>query len=273
MGKSKVTKKTVGITGCSGFIGKNLVDLLNRSGRYDTRCFKGDLLKEKDIENFFKKKDIHTVIHLAGAFFGEFNTLLDANFNTTANILKIGIENGLEKIIFSSSGAVYGNPVGNTSKETDCPRPNTYYGLIKLYAEQLIQLYSNLYGLKYIILRFPSVYGEGNDKGVIYNFLSGIREKGLITIYGDGKATRNFLHVSDACGAIKKCIDYKNSDIFNISNPSKVSINDLVKLLKKNYSFKVEYREADNNLHDLSLNINKARKAIGFIPRVKDMQL
>jgi len=273
MGKAKLNKKNIGITGSDGFIGRHLLELLEKDEKFNIRCFKGDLLNEKDVKDFFKEKDIDTVIHLAGAFFGDFDTLLNVNFKTTENLVRIGTENGMKKIIFSSTGAVYGEPINNVSRESDPTKPNTYYGITKLFAEKIIELYGSMFGLNYVILRFPSVYGEGNDKGVIYNFLSGIREKGYVTVYGDGKATRNFLHVSDACRSIKKCIRYRNSDIFNISNTSKVSVNDLISLLKKKYSFNIEYKESNNNLKNLLLDTKKSKKLLSFEARVKNLSL
>ncbi len=273
MGKAGLIKKTIGITGCDGFIGKHLIELIGKSGKYDIRCFKGDLLKEEDVKDFFKKGDIDMVIHLAGAFFGDFNTLLNVNFKTTENLVRIGTENGMRKIIFSSTGAVYGEPVNNASKESDPTKPNTYYGITKLFAEKIIELYSYLRGLEYVILRFPNVYGEGNDKGVIFNFLRDIKEKGAITVYGDGSATRDFLHVSDACRAIIKSINYKGSEIFNISNPTKISISGLVLLLGKKHTFSVDYREANNNLKSLHLSVKKASDFLGFRTKVSKLEI
>lgn len=273
MGKTRLKKRIIGITGCDGFIGKHLIELMEKSGKYDIRCFKGDLLKEEDVKDFFKKGDIDIVIHLAGAFFGDFTTLLNANFKTTETLVRIGVESGLKKVILSSSGAVYGEPVSRSSKEGDPLRPNTYYGLTKLYAEKYLEFYRYTHGLQYVIMRFPNVYGNGNDKGVIYNFLRDIKEKGVVTIYGDGSASRDFLHVSDACVAILKSIGYRNSDVFNISNPVKVSISDLVKMLKQKYTFSVESKEANNNLKSLHLSVKKAESLLGFKARVNKLDI
>lgn len=273
MGKAKLNKKTIGMTGSDGFIGKHLLGLLEKDEKFNIRCFKGDLLNEKDVKDFFKEKDIDTVIHLAGAFFGDFDTLLNVNFKTTENLVRIGTENGMKKIIFSSTGAVYGEPVNNASRESDPTKPNTYYGVTKLFAEKVIELYHYLYDLEYVILRFPSVYGEGNNKGVIFNFLQDIKEKGVVTVYGDGSATRDFLHVNDACRAIIKSINYKSSDIFNISNPTKVSIANLIRLLKKKYTFTVDYKQANNNLKSLHLSIKKTKDILGFKTKISKLEI
>jgi UDP-glucose 4-epimerase len=138
-----------------------------------------------------------------------------------------------------------------------------------MYAEECIRYYAN--NLDFVILRFPNVYGENNNKGVIFNFLEDIENKHEITIYGDGTQSRNFLHVIDACQAIEKSIFYEQSEIFNISNPNKISINDIEKILAKKYEFSVNYREANNNLKDLLLNIDKAKRKLNFEPRICEL--
>lgn len=262
------------ITGTDGFIGSNLTKTLNLNNNIILIPFDGNLLNKDDIVNFFDaNKNIDQIIHLAGTFFGDFDELLKINVLTTQNLLHIAVKNGVKKIIYPSSGAIYGEPIMEESLETDILKPNTFYGLAKLYTEDCIKYYYNNFNLNYIILRLPNVYGENNNKGVIYNFLTDIKNKREITIYGDGTQSRNFLHVSDVCMAIEKSIFYDKSDIFNISNPTKVSINEIVKILAKKYEFRIIYKEANNNLKDLLLDINKARNELNFLPKVKDLQI
>ena len=101
-------------------------------------------------------------------------------------------------------------------------------------------------------------------KKAYYNFLKAIHTKGSITIAGDGSQSRNFLHVSDACNAIIKSVDYNENNIFNISNPVKTSIKELVTILKQYHSFDINYKDADNFLRDLLLDTSKAEKILGF---------
>jgi UDP-glucose 4-epimerase len=266
-------KKTkIAITGSNGFIGSHLVRLLAKNDRYDVVPFVGDLLNKEDIKKFFNKnKNIDQIVHLVGLFDGNFDDLIKVNVVALANLLEQAVANKVKKIIFSSTGAVYGEPIDHDSRENDPLNPNSPYGLIKKYAEECIQYYSHNFGLKYTILRFPNIYGKGNNKGVIYCFVSDIKEKGEITIYGDGTQSRHFLHVSDACLAIEKAIDYQKSGMFNISNPKKISINDIVEILQRNYKFKIRHLPANNNLKDLLLNVDKALTELKFEAKVKEL--
>ena len=264
--------KKICITGSQGFIGTYLTPFLGES--YQVVPFTGDLLDKTQVADFFTaNEDVEVVVHLAGRFSGNLQELIDINLTVFANLLEEGIRHNLKKVIYTSTGAVYGEPQGDESLETDPLLPNTPYGLVKKFAEDLLQLFASQNGLDYDILRFPNVYGEGNNKGVVFSFLNAIKEKGVITINGDGEQARNFLHITDACQAIGLAIEYPKSDIFNISNPEVVSINDLVALLKEKYTFEVEYKPANNNLRNLLLNIDKAKNELGFDPKITKVQL
>lgn len=261
------------VTGSNGFVGQNLTEILLKENNIEIIPFVGDLLVKEETDNFFQShKDIDQVVHLVGGFFGSFEDLVKVNVIALGNLLEALVENKIGKIIFTSTGAVYGEPIEAESKETDPLSPNTLYGLSKKYAEECIEYYADNFDLEYVILRFPNVYGAGNNKGVIYNFVSNIKEKGEITVYGDGTQSRNFLHVSDACQAIKLAINYQKSDVFNISNSHKFSINDIVEILKQNYKFKVTHLPANNNLKDLLLNIDKASKLLEFKPKITELK-
>lgn len=262
-------KIKVCITGADGFVGRHLIKKLKKENKIKAVIFSGDLNDKKNVDNFFRKhRNIDQVIHLAGLFFGDFEELLDANVRTTQNLMEAGAKYGVKKIIYTSTGAVYGEPIQKESLEKNPLKPNTFYGLTKMMGESVVRYYADNYKIKYVILRFPNVYGEGNKKGVVYNFVSDIKSKKKISIFGDGKQSRNFLHVSDAVEAIKKSIAYNKSNIFNISNPQKTSINDLVGILREKYDFEVEYKDANNNLKDLLLNINKAERELKFLPKI-----
>lgn len=262
-------KEPVAITGSRGFIGSNLVQFFEQRN-IPYVVFEGDLLDFESVKDFFKANPAKQVIHLAGRFAGSFEQLIHKNVITTQHLLEAGMESGLQKIIYTSTGAVYGEPINDVSFESDLCQPNTLYGLSKKMAEDVIQHHHLVKGIKYIILRFPNVYGEGSKKGVLYNFLKDIHLKGNITIAGDGKQARNFLHVSDACEAIIKSISYDRNDIFNISTTGKTSINNIVSLLKQYYSFDTIYKAPDNNLKSLLLDTSKAETILGFKALIND---
>jgi UDP-glucuronate decarboxylase len=265
-------REKIAIIGHRGFIGTHLTSYFSdKQIPYIT--FNGDLLQNEDVESFFKNHNVNTAVFLVGRFLPPFEELVKTNLLALQNFLEIGTKSGLSKIIFTSTGAVYGEPLKDSSFEDDPLSPNTLYGLSKMYAEECIRYYNTSSKLKYVILRFPNVYGEHNNKGVIFNFLNGIKNNEKITITGSGEETRNFLHVSDACSAIEKALYFERSEIFNISNPENVSINELVGLLKTKYSFDIEYTEGTNSLKSLSLNIDKAKKLLNFESTVKEIKL
>ena len=256
-------KEPVAITGSRGFIGSNLVRMMEENNIPFT-VFNGDLLDLASIKDFFRTNPVRQVIHLAGSFTGSFQQLIQKNALTTQHLLQAGAEAGLQKIIYTSTGAVYGEPVGNASLESDVRHPNTFYGLSKKMAEDVVFHYHLVKGLSYVILRYPNVYGEGSTQGVLYNFLNDIHLKGCITVAGDGNQSRNFLHVSDACAAIVKSISYQQNNVFNISTSQKISINDLIALLKQYFSFDIHHKAPDNNLKSLLLDTSRAETELGF---------
>ena len=262
------------VTGSTGFIGTNLISYLTTNEEVEIVPFVGDIFVEEEIRKFFaSNKKIDQIIHLVGGFFGDFEDLVKINVTALEKLLKIAEENGVKKIIYTSTGAVYGEPIGETSKENDNLCPNTKYGLSKKMAEAVVNFYAQNSHMIGIVLRFPNVYGPGNNKGVINNFLEGIKSNGQITINGDGTQSRNFLHVSDACQAIEKSIFYSKSDIFNISNPHKISINDVVALLKSKHQFKIKFAPSNNNLKDLLLDTTKAEKKLNFTVEKEELSV
>lgn len=255
--------EVVGITGGNGFIGTYLRHYFDEKG-IQYKCFKGDLLNENEIEEYFEKNKIHQIIHLVGTFDPPFENLINKNLLTTQKLLEVGSSKGLQKVIYASTGAVYGQPIKEESFESDPLAPETLYGLVKMFTEECVSFYKHNHNIQYVILRYPNVYGKGNNKGVIYNFLNNIKNSGKLIIEGDGNQVRDFLHVSDACKAIYKALEYGSSDTFNITSDVRLSINDLVAEFKKKYDFKVEYKNRDNKLLNLSLNCDKAKKYLDF---------
>src|SRR5215218_3736820 len=145
-------KREIGLTGGNGFIGSHLRKLLDQR-QIAYHLFKGDLLNLYDVDAFLQNHAINTIVHLAGSFHGSFENLAGKNLIATQNLLEAGTRYGIQKIIYSSTGAVYGEPVKSKSFETDPLNPNTLYGLVKGYTEDCVRYYKNNHGIDYIILR------------------------------------------------------------------------------------------------------------------------
>lgn len=256
-----------GVTGANGFIGSHLIEQLEKSG-HKYRSFHGDLLDMGTLETFMQ--GCSQVIHLAGVFSNDFDQLMNVNVKGTRNVVEACKKHGVKRVIFSSTGAVYGEPLKEgISHEEDSLLPNTLYGLSKAYAEEYIRFSS----LPFVILRFPNVYGPNNQKGVIYHFIDSIKKQKKVTIFGTGEQRRNFLFVEDAVTAILKALELsKNNEIFNIADKDAYSLNNLVLVLKETLSlkFEVDFRPADksNQLQVLSESIEKARALLEWRPMV-----
>lgn len=268
------TSCKIGITGINGFIGSNFSALLDRNN-LDYSSFEGDLLNHNDIDSWFQEKQIDVVVHLAGLAGGEdLGILLKSNAITTANLLASGTKYGMKRIIFISTGAVYADSV-LIHKESDPLIPNTEYGFSKKMAEDIIIFYNRIKNINYVILRFPSVYGNGNNKGVIYNFLKGIKDDGEIFISGDGEQVRDFLHVTDACSAILKAIEIERCVVLNVSSKVSYSLNQLVKVFQEKYNFKVRHNRSliKNNLQHVKLDYSRASSILDYKPEVNELDL
>mgnify|MGYP003654909678 CR=1 FL=1 len=211
------------VTGGAGFIGSNLVDRLIDNG-HEVIVF--DNLSTGREENINPKAKFFKV---------------DANVNGLVNILEMCREHNIKRFIFSSSSSVYGDV-----EEKDLPtseskklNPMSPYALHKLIGEQYCKLYSELYGIETVSLRYFNVYGHRQPTSGAYCLVMGIfagqRLNGEpMTIRGDGEQRRDFTYVGDVVDANVRCMDYPlelNGDSFNIGNGDNRSVNEIADLI------------------------------------------
>ena len=202
-------KHTILITGAGGFIGKRVIKLLEN--KY--KIVEVDIKSKNNINNpglmdkIFKENKPDYVIHLAAGLDNKIWNNLKNNIYGTMIITGLCKKYNVNKLIFTSSAAVYGN--AHKADENQILHPINSYGLAKKYCENIIR------GKKipHIILRFSNVYGKGG-RGVISKW----KENTAFNLIGKPHYTRDFVHVTDVCRAIEKSI---KSDVcnetFNIS--------------------------------------------------------
>ena len=185
-----------------------------------------------------------------------------ANVNGTLNMLEVCRKYGVKRFVFSSSSSVYGDveekdlPTSENSKLN----PMSPYALHKLVGEQYCKLYSELYQLETVSLRYFNVYGDRQPTSGAYCLVMGVFAQQRLngepmTIRGDGEQRRDFTHVDDVVDANVRCMDYPlemNGDVFNIGNGDNKSVNDIADLIggdRVNVEPVVEPREtlADNS--------------------------
>ena len=205
-------KKTLLVTGCAGFIGSHLVDFLLKKNykvigldnlstgnkffldlamkKKNFKFVKIDLFKDK-IEKYFK--NIDTVYHLAAnadVRFGLNHRKKDINQNiiVTYKILEAIKKNNVKKIMFSSTGSVYGESKQIPTKETaPFPIQTSLYGASKISAESIISAYCEGYKIKSYIFRFVSILGERYTHGHVFDFVKQLKKnKNLLFVLGDG---------------------------------------------------------------------------------------
>ena len=289
--------KKVLITGGAGFIGSHVADrfLLNNyeviaadnlvTGNIDNingkniKFFNIDIRDREKLEELFKNEQPDYVIHLAAQVSVSSSVedvSYDAEENITAliNILELCRKYNTEKIVFSSTAAVYGIPEEVPSRETNKTAPLSPYGLSKLTGEEYIKMYSRLFGVNYVILRYANVYGPRQsahgEAGVVSIFNDKIKVNGDIFIEGDGLQTRDFVYVKDVSGANYICAteDIKN-ETFNVSTNTDISILELFNTMKK-YSgyekdaFHKQARKGD--IRNSRLDNNKLLKNTSWKP-------
>jgi len=191
------------------------------------------------------------------------------NVHGTVNLFHACVEAGVKKIVFSSSSSVYGDAEMPTS-ETHPLSPKSPYGLQKKIGEEYLELFTQLYGIKGVSLRYFNVYGEGMPLGGAYATAIGIflkqrKNDEKITIFGDGEQTRDFTYINDVVSANMLAAESDRLDdyeVFNVGNGDSCSVNDIANLIggsKQHLDPKTEPRAtlADNS---------KIRQKLGWTP-------
>jgi UDP-glucose 4-epimerase len=285
-----LSNKKVLVTGGCGFIGSELVQSLlklnNKVTVIDTKknIFFSDVnFIRKDLTNFEKIlphfEDIEIVFHLAADISIKYctenpNTSLYNNIIATNNVLESCKLKKVKRLVFSSTAAVYKQKNKQTSyKETDCLNPLNPYSLSKQYGESLCKMYSNLYNVETIILRYFNVFGNNkiysHYSSVINNFLYAKKNKQPLLINGTGSQTRDFIHVNDVVQANLKAANIKLTnygEIFNIGSGTSISILSLAKKITNNINFLPKNKK---ELQHSKANILKAKQMLNWKPKEK----
>jgi UDP-glucose 4-epimerase len=250
--------KKIIVTGCAGFVGSNLVDFflkkkkfilgidnlstgkisfLNNALKNKNFIFKEkNLLNFKEIVKYFKNIDL--VIHLsanADVRHGPLHPKLDLEQNllVTSNVLEAMRTNNVKKIVFSSTGSVYGDAKKRpTSEDANFPVQTSLYGASKLACEGLISAYCEAYNMKSWIFRFVSILGERYTHGHVIDFYKSLRtNKKLLKVFGDGNQKKSYLYVQDCIEAIFLALKKTNNkiNIFNLGTNEYCKVKDSIK--------------------------------------------
>lgn len=175
----------------------------------------------------------------------------EVNVTGTLNVLLAARDNGVKKVIYASSAAVYGDTTMNPQREDMMPNPQSPYAVTKLVGEYYCQAFRAVYGLPTVSLRYFNAYGPKQDpnseySAVIPRFINRLSEGNPPIIFGDGEQTRDFVFVSDVVRANILAAESEVSGVFNIGQGQRVTINELAELIIRllNKEPGVVYKEA-----------------------------
>lgn len=289
------------VTGGAGFVGSHVVEALVGRGdsvrvlddlstgspenirhlRERVELIQGGVEKPPDIERAVR--DVDAVVHLA-AISSVAKSVADplrtdiVNIHGTLRVLLAARDAGVKRVVFASSSAVYGESEAQPKIETMIPSPVSPYALSKLAGEHYCAIFSRLYGLSTISLRFFNIFGPRQDPTSPYSGVIAIFIKKLLAgeppmITGDGEQSRDFIYVADAVAAILAALSCEsaNGQAVNIGTGVSTTINELCAVLTRLTPAKttpVHGAPRSGDVRHSLADITLARALLSYSPRV-----
>lgn len=290
------------VTGCAGFIGSNLIDRLLRdsfdvvgydnfsTGRQEFlgaasrsprfRLVREDVLDSPALVEAMAGADL--VFHLAAnadVRHGTEHPRLDLEQNTVAtfNVLEAMRVNGIQRIAFTSTGSIYGEPdVFPTPEDVAFPIQTSLYGASKLASEGLIQAYCEGFGFQGAIFRLVSILGERYTHGHVFDFYRSLRQDpDRLRVLGDGHQRKSYLDVQDCVDAMLLAVEKARGkvEVFNLGTDETCEVNDSIRWITQHLGLSpaLEYTGGargwvgDNPM--ILLDCSRIR-ALGWAPKV-----
>ncbi len=202
-----------------------------------------------------------------------------ASVESTFSLLLAAREKNVRRIVYAASSSAYGDQPTLPKVETMLPEPLSPYAVAKLVGEHYCQVFTRVYGLETISLRYFNVFGPRQDpssqySGVISRFISALLGGETPVIYGDGEQSRDFTYIDDVVDANLKAAETVKGigQVINIANGDRISLNQLLdelKTLTGKSEVVADYKEArpGDVKHSLA-DITRARELLGFQPKV-----
>lgn len=299
-------KERILVTGGAGFIGSNLVEklLLNNYlvtiidnldsfylkesklkniagfiGNPDVNFIELDILDEQALHNKLDEQ-YHAIIHLAakaGVRPSIENPIIyqDVNVKGTQNLLEFAKRKDIKQFIFASSSSVYGVNKNFPWKESDAVlNPISPYASTKISGELLGHVYSHLYGIRFIALRFFTVFGPRQRPDLaIHLFSKKILNNEQINVFGNGSTRRDYTYISDLIEGIFNAIHYTRTlyEVFNLGNHHTVSLSEMIETIEQVFEKKAEINYLPEQMGDVPItfaDISKAEQLLNYNPKV-----
>ncbi len=292
------------VTGCAGFIGSHLAERLCRRDYQviGVDCFSDYYsaeIKERNIRELSKHKNfiklirenilnldldeelrhIDVVFHQAAQAgvrysWNKFKQYSDDNIRATQILLDRSVYANIRKFVFASSSSLYGDIDNIPAREDGVLNPISPYGITKLASEKLCFAYWRNFNLPVVSLRYFTVYGPRQRPDMAFSkFIKATLEGGQIEVYGDGNQTRDFTYIDDIVEANLAAAGLEeNGKAFNLGGGSRISINEILKLISQisNKKLNIKYiEEQPGDVRHTWADTEKAKKYLNYNPSVR----
>lgn len=273
----------VAITGGAGFLGREVVSLLQNNDSFEPVTLSRKLLNTKDKYEFritdyssesldMVLRDVDAVVHLA-AIRGAEGKISDFHQNEilTENIYRSCVKLGIENIVFASSIAVYSDASKISWCESHIPTPKTLYGISKIACEYIGQIYHKKYGLNIKSLRIAQILGEGEKKGMMNTFIDNAFDKTKLKVIGKSIAKREYVYVKDVARAIEcSLMKSKINGSFNIGSGQAFTNLEVAQIVNDcfgNQENLVYENSLDEGIESSLMDSSKAKRVLGYEPK------
>ncbi|UYN92395.1 MAG: NAD-dependent epimerase/dehydratase family protein [Anaerolineales bacterium] len=286
------------ITGAAGFLGSALANQLAREGHLvrgidnlssgepqvlfdDVHFTRGDVNDRPKLWTLLQ--DIDCVYHLAARVLVAESLLYpreytDANVGGTVSLMEAMRDVGVRRVVFASSGAVYGDQQEQPLREDASPFPHSPYAVSKLAAEYYVRTIGALWGIETVCLRIFNAYGPGqhlppSHPPVVANWLRQAVRGGSLVVHGDGNQTRDFIHVSDVVRALVAAATAPDVDqrVINVGSGQETRMRDLAEMVLEITGRRGEILYTPHNAAGVSrmcADTQLAAKLLGFTARM-----
>ncbi len=286
------------ITGAAGFLGSNIANRLAREGHHvrglddlstgDPNALSHDVLFTRGDVNDRPKlwtllQDVDCVYHLAARVSVPESVIYPreytaVNVDGTVTLMEAMRDVGVRRVVFISSGAVYGDQQTQPLAESAVPNPRSPYAVSKLAAEYYVRTIGDLWGIETVSLRVFNAYGPGqhlppSHPPVIPNFLKQAMRGGTLVVHSEGNQTRDYVFLDDVIAAMIAAATAPGLDnlVINIGSGTETSVRELVRLVLEVTGSRAEVvynPRTDAGVSRMRADLNLAREKLGYQPRM-----